>query len=105
MKASSSTLESDSLASLVGLVIYFGLSQWMWNGATPGKRLFRIRVVPLAQDRMSMALAIQRALAYSVSAAIAGLGFLQYFRHPNRQTLHDRIAETIVVVDSPRRHG
>jgi len=29
----------------------------------------------------------------------AGFGFLQYFTHPNRQTVHDRIAETIVVSD------
>ena len=33
----------------------------------------------------------------------AGFGFLQYFTHPNRQTVHDRIAETVVIVD--RRPG
>ena len=30
----------------------------------------------------------------------AGFGFLQYFKHPNHQTVHDRIAETIVVVNA-----
>lgn len=96
------TLDFGSLASLAALVLYYGVSQLVWNGSTPGKRVFGIRVVPVAQERMSLALAVQRALAYTVSAAIIGLGFLQFFRHPNRQTLHDRLAETIVVVDEPR---
>jgi len=26
-----------------------------------------------------------------------GFGFVQYFIHPNRRTVHDRIAETIVI--------
>lgn len=29
-----------------------------------------------------------------------GFGFIQYFIHPNHRTVHDRIAETIVVKDS-----
>jgi uncharacterized RDD family membrane protein YckC len=45
---------------------------------------------------------IERALGYAASALEAGFGFAQFFLHPNRQTVHDRIAETIVVAD-PRR--
>jgi uncharacterized RDD family membrane protein YckC len=41
--------------------------------------------------------AIERALGYGASALELGFGFLQYFIHPNKQTVHDRIAETIVV--------
>jgi uncharacterized RDD family membrane protein YckC len=40
---------------------------------------------------------VERALGYGASALEAGFGFLQYFIHPNRRTVHDRIAETIVV--------
>ena len=79
--------------------MYFGLATFFWNGRTLGKRLFHIRVLPVDQDRLSLSRSVQRALAYSVSAAVLGLGFLQYFRHANRQTLHDRIVETIVVED------
>jgi len=32
-----------------------------------------------------------------IRALEGGFGFLQYFIHPNRRTVHDRIAETIVV--------
>jgi hypothetical protein len=41
----------------------------------------------------------------SPSASEAGFGFAQYFIHPNRQTVHDRIAETIVVACPRKRHG
>ena len=39
----------------------------------------------------------KRALGYGASALEFGFGFIQYFIHPNRRTVHDRIAETIVV--------
>lgn len=40
---------------------------------------------------------IEHALAYGTSALEPGFGFLRYFMHPNRQTVHGRIAETIMV--------
>jgi hypothetical protein len=38
-----------------------------------------------------------RSLGYGASALEGGFGFIQYITHPNAQTVHDRIAETIVV--------
>ena len=43
---------------------------------------------------------LERALGYGASFLEGGFGFLQYFIHRNRQTVHDRIAETIVVDES-----
>ena len=40
---------------------------------------------------------MERALGYGASLLEAGSGFFQYLIHPNRQTVHDRIAETVVV--------
>jgi uncharacterized RDD family membrane protein YckC len=40
---------------------------------------------------------IERALGYGASFLEGGFGFFQYFFARNRQTVHDRIAETIVV--------
>jgi uncharacterized RDD family membrane protein YckC len=59
----------------------------------------RIRVVSLAHDHLTLSHSLERALGYAASALEAGFGFVQYFIHPNRQTVHDRIAETIVVVE------
>jgi uncharacterized RDD family membrane protein YckC len=83
--------------SLVFVVLYFGLSTYLGNGRTPGKWLLGIRVVSLAHERMSLWHSFERALGYGASALEFGFGFIQYFIHPNRRTVHDRIAETIVV--------
>ena len=85
--------------SIVWLVLYFGLATWIGNGRTPGKRLTGIRVVSLVHDRMGFWQSLERALGYGASALEFGFGFAQYFVHPNRRTVHDRIAETIVVAD------
>jgi uncharacterized RDD family membrane protein YckC len=83
--------------SLVFVVLYFGLSTYFGNGKTFGKWLVGIRVVSLAHERMSLWHSFERSLGYGASALEFGFGFIQYFIHPNRRTVHDRIAETIVV--------
>jgi uncharacterized RDD family membrane protein YckC len=83
--------------SLVILALYFGLTTYLGHGQTPGKQLLGIRVVSLSHGHLSLWHAVERALGYGASLLEGGFGFLQYFIHPNRQTVHDRIAETIVV--------
>ena len=87
--------------SVVWLVLYFALTTYLGKGQTPGKRLMRIRVVSLVHDRLSLWHSVERALGYAASALEFGFGFVQYFIHPNRRTVHDRIAETIVVDERP----
>jgi len=87
---------------LVVVALYFGLGTYLGHGQTPGKRLLRIRVVSLVHGHLSLWHAVDRALGYGVSVLEGGFGFFQYFLHPNRQTAHDRLAETIVVKE-PRR--
>jgi uncharacterized RDD family membrane protein YckC len=84
---------------VVWWVVYFGLTTYIGNGRTIGKRLLHIRVVSLVHERISLWHCIERALGYGASALEFGFGFMQYFVHPNRRTVHDRIAETIVVLD------
>jgi uncharacterized RDD family membrane protein YckC len=83
--------------SLIFIVLYCGLSTYWGNGRTLGKRLMRIRVVSLVHERMTLWHSFERALGYGASALEFGFGYLQYFTHPNRRTVHDRIAEMIVV--------
>lgn len=89
--------------SLVALVVYFGLSTYWGKGRTPGKWLVGIRTVSLVHERMTLWQSFERALGYGASLLEFGFGFLQYFIHPNRRTVHDRIAETIVVRDRKAR--
>jgi len=84
-------------------VVYCGLVVWRTNGFTLGKWLTGIRIVSLTNERISLWQSVERALGYGASLLEAGSGFIQYGIHPNKQTVHDRIAETIVV-RLPRDH-
>lgn len=88
--------------SLIFIVIYFCLSTYWGNGKTLGKRIFNIRVISLVHDKMSLWHSFERALGYGASALEGGFGFIQYFIHPNKRTVHDRIAETIVVKEKKK---
>jgi uncharacterized RDD family membrane protein YckC len=85
--------------SVAWAVLYFGLATYFGRGRTPGKALLGIRVVSLAHERLSLWQALERGLGYGASMLEFGFGFIQYFIHPNKQTVHDRIVGTIVVRD------
>jgi uncharacterized RDD family membrane protein YckC len=86
--------------SIVATVIYFGLTTYFGNGKTLGKKLLKIRVVSVTHPRVTLWQSIERALGYGASILEFGFGFIQFFINPNRRTVHDRIAETIVVDES-----
>lgn len=83
--------------SLVYFVLFIGISNYIGDGATIGKKMMKIRAVSLVHHRLSLWHSFERALGYGASALEAFFGFFQYFIHPNHRTVHDRIAETIVV--------
>ena len=85
-------------------LVYFTVLLWLMKGRTPGKAMFRIRVVKLGGGPMRLWDAFGRAGGYAASLSTAGLGFLESFWHPNRQTVHDRIAGTVVISESRRGH-
>jgi uncharacterized RDD family membrane protein YckC len=85
------------------LLAYFGVFVRITNGYTPGKRLMRIRIVSLEHARVSRWQGMERALGYGASALEGGFGFIQYFFYKNHTCTHDRIAETIVVQEPPKK--
>lgn len=95
-------IDLSGAIKLAIVVLYFAVTMFLGKGATPGKRLLGIRVVSLNHERLSFWHAIERTLGYAASSLEVGFGFLQYFTHPNRQTVHDRIAETIVIRTRPQ---
>jgi uncharacterized RDD family membrane protein YckC len=88
--------------SLIWFVIFIGASNYIGNGATIGKKILRIRAVSLVHQRLSLWHSVERALGYGASTLEAFFGFYQFFIDPNRQTVHDRIAKTIVVSERRR---
>jgi uncharacterized RDD family membrane protein YckC len=80
-------------------VLYFGLFTWLGRGRSLGKRWLKIRVVSIAHRHLSLWHSIERALGYGAAALELGFGFAQFFLHPYRRCVQDRIAETIVVTE------
>ena len=78
-------------------IIYFFLSNYITNGQSIGKKVFGIKIVSIYHHRIGLWHCIERSLGYLVSTFELGLGFLQAFWNPNRMTLHDKIAETVVI--------
>jgi uncharacterized RDD family membrane protein YckC len=78
-------------------VLYFGIITCLTNGYTFGKRILRIRIVSTNHKHLTLWHSIERSLGYYASSLEFGFGFLQYFIDYNRRTVHDRIAETIVI--------
>jgi uncharacterized RDD family membrane protein YckC len=76
---------------------YFTVLTSIWHGQTPGKKLFRIRVIQLDGTRLSMWDSFGRYGGYGAGLATGLLGFLQIYWDPNRQAIHDKISATIVI--------
>jgi hypothetical protein len=89
---------SDDLGLLFGWgTVYLTIFTAWWDGRTVGKRLFGIRVVRLDGKPMTGWLAFERVGGYAAGFATGLLGFAQVYWDPNRMTIHDKIAETVVI--------
>lgn len=83
--------------------VYFIGFLVLWKGHTPGKRLFGIRVLRIDGKPLTLWRSFERFHGYAASLLTGLLGFLQVLWDPNRQCLHDKVAETVVVQD--RHHS
>lgn len=73
---------------------------WVWLKATPGKLLLGCQVVDARTGRaLSLGRAVLRYLGYTLSGLTLGLGFLWMLWDRRRQTLHDKLAGSIVVIE------
>lgn len=81
--------------------LYFTAFLALANGQTPGKRVLGIQVIRLDGRPIGWWIAFERFGGYAASIWTGLLGFLQIFWDRNRQGIHDKIAETVVI----RTHG
>lgn len=77
--------------------VYFTLFLALWKGYTPGKRLLDLRVVRLNGKPLGLYMSLERAGGYAAGVATGLLGFAQVWWDSNRQAIHDKIAETVVI--------
>jgi uncharacterized RDD family membrane protein YckC len=79
--------------------LYLTIAHAWWKGTSVGKRLFRIRVVMIDKRPLGLWLSFERAGGYAAGFATGLLGFAQILWDPNRQAIHDKISETVVIQD------
>jgi hypothetical protein len=77
--------------------LYFTAFLVIGRGQTPGKRALGIRVIRLDGRPIGWWLAFERFGSYFASLTTGLLGFAQIFWDRNRQALHDKVAETVVI--------
>jgi hypothetical protein len=85
--------------------LYFTAFTTLWKGYTPGKRLLGIRVIQLDGRPVGWWSSIERFGGYAASLATGLLGFAQITWDPNRQGMHDKISQTVVVQQRGRKRS
>jgi uncharacterized RDD family membrane protein YckC len=77
--------------------VYFTAFLAMMHGQTPGKRLLGLRVIRLDGKPLGWWISFERFGGYAASFSVGLLGFFQILWDRNRQGLHDKACETVVV--------
>jgi hypothetical protein len=77
--------------------LYFTAFLVLWQGQTPGKRLTGVRVLRLNGAPITWWMAFERFGDCAAGLTTGLLGFLQIYWDANRQAIHDKVAETVVV--------
>jgi hypothetical protein len=104
------------LASIKGLLdelgigfgwtgLYFTAFLTLWRGQTPGKKLAGVRVVRLNGQPMTLWTSFERFGGYAAGLVTGLLGFAQVYWDRNRQMIHDKIVETVVVRERGARQA
>ncbi len=77
--------------------LYFTAFVALWKGQTPAKRLLGVRVVRLDGRPLTWLSSFERFGGYAAGLVTGLLGFAQVYWDRNRQMIHDKIVETVVV--------
>ena len=88
------------LINLVLIVAYFVVMRTRLSGQTLGARAAHVRVVAAGGGQLDPATALIRLIVALVSMLVIFLGYLPALFDPQRRTLQDRVARTLVVRES-----
>ncbi len=80
------------------LPLLYSVLFWIYMGGTPGKRLFRLKVLDAATGHnLTLGQAIIRYLGYIPSTLVLLMGFFWVAFDAKKQGWHDKMAQTVVV--------
>jgi uncharacterized RDD family membrane protein YckC len=90
-------LQENTLVFILLRIVYQTFFVWQ-NGMTPGKMIMKIRIIEIDSGQIpSFSVAFLRASIRIVSESIFYIGYIMAFFNPMVQTLHDKLAKTVVV--------
>jgi uncharacterized RDD family membrane protein YckC len=84
-------------AGVVLVQLIYEVAFLVTKGATPGKMVLGLRVVPADGGRISMGLAVGRYFAHFLSGMILSIGYIMAAFDDRKRALHDRICNTFVI--------
>ena len=82
-----------------GLPLFYSLVFWKFKSATPGKLLMDMKIVDATTGAApTFGRLLLRCIGYVINAVILFLGFLWIAVDRRKQGLHDKLANTVVVM-------
>jgi uncharacterized RDD family membrane protein YckC len=92
----------------MSLLFMVGLGYWVvtpaMSGATPGKIIFHLRIVPETDQPMRLVQVLLReVVGHALLLASAGIGFLIALQDPKMRALNDRLSRTRLIQLTPPR--
>ncbi len=83
--------------------LYFSAFTAWSNGQTLGKKICGIEVVNLKGEHLTLWESFGRYGGYAAGLSTGLTGFLQIYWDPNRQAIHDKISETLVIRSNAKK--
>jgi len=96
-------LEIHFFPSIFFFMALYGALMWKLRGTTIGGIICKLQLVRTDDRPLDWATCVVRALGCVLSAFVVGLGFIWIAIDPNRESWHDKIAGTAVVVNPTGR--
>lgn len=90
------------LVFMILYLLYYAYFESSQSQATFGKRLLKMKVVGKDGERISFSKGLIRAVGRIVSSIILNIGYLMAFFSDAKQSLHDKMAGTYVVMTSQK---
>lgn len=91
------------LISIAVSIAYY-VCFWQWRGQTPGKMALGIKIIRTDGSPVTWSTAFIRYLGYIVSTIILLIGFIWIAFDGRKQGIHDKIADTYVII-LPRKRA
>lgn len=86
-----------ALFTVLLFVLFNAICLYKW-GATPGKKIFQIRVISTnGAEKIGFSQAALRSFVWAWQVLCLGIPFMEVLSHHDRQPWHDRLGETMVL--------